>query len=254
MTDLLARNEKPGIGDPNNVLSNDVRPRNTDLQEITSLKEKLTISNPFLEDIVKFQMPKNFVLPTMLKSYEGFGDPCIHLTKFQSMIFFNSAAGPILCRSFSTFLDGAALFWFFKLPAGSISCVEELARSFIDYFAASKIYIHESDYLSIIKQGQHGSLKDYIARFTKATMDIPDLSPEVHLHALKNGFCPGKFQETIAVTKPAENTGRILRKKPRDKWRSKNSMKLNAWKNNNRTEMKKDCPNLKPRTSKNPSS
>ncbi|QHO58296.1 uncharacterized protein DS421_3g89460 [Arachis hypogaea] len=33
-------------------------------------------------------------------------------------------------------------------------------------------------------------------------MKIPDLSPEVHLHALKSGICPGKFQETIAVTKP----------------------------------------------------
>ncbi|XP_057747926.1 uncharacterized protein LOC130967121 [Arachis stenosperma] len=85
---------------------------------------------------------------------------------------------------------------------GSISSFEELAQSFIDDFAASSIYVHGSDYLSTIKQGQHESLKDYMMRFAKATMKIPDLSPEVHLHPLKSGLLHGKFQETMVVTKP----------------------------------------------------
>ncbi|XP_057723872.1 uncharacterized protein LOC130939815 [Arachis stenosperma] len=147
-------------------------------------------------------MPKNFVLSTALKSYEGFGDPRVHIKKFQSMMFFNGAFDPILGRSFPTFLDGAALLGFSKIPAGSISCFEELARSFIDYFAASQIYVHGSDYLSSIKQGPHESLKDYMTQFAKATIEIPNLNPEVHLYALKSGLCPEKFQETIAITKP----------------------------------------------------
>ncbi|XP_016167939.1 uncharacterized protein LOC107610397 [Arachis ipaensis] len=147
-------------------------------------------------------MPKNFVLPAGLKPYEGFGDPRVHIKKFQSMMFFNGASDPVLCRSFPTYLDGTALLWFSKIPAGSISYFEELARSFIDYFAASRIYVHGSDYLSTIKQGQHESLKDYMTRFTKVTMEIPDLDPKVHLHALKSGFRLGKFQDTIAITKP----------------------------------------------------
>ncbi|XP_025702151.1 uncharacterized protein [Arachis hypogaea] len=84
----------------------------------------------------------------------------------------------------------------------SISSFEELARSFIDYFAASRIYVHRSDYLNTIRQGQHESLKDYMTRFAEATMEIPDLDPKVHLHALKSRLRPGKFQEMIAVTKP----------------------------------------------------
>ncbi|XP_072054198.1 uncharacterized protein [Arachis hypogaea] len=119
------------------------------------------------------------------------------------MMFFNGANNePILCRAFPTYLDGAALLWFSKLSAGTISSFEELARSFIDCFAASRIYVHESDYLGIIKQGQHESLKDYMTRFSEATVEIPDLDPAVHLHALKTGLRPGKFQETIAITKP----------------------------------------------------
>nr|XP_025692362.1 uncharacterized protein LOC112794586 [Arachis hypogaea] len=118
------------------------------------------------------------------------------------MMFFNGASEPILCRAFPTYLDGAALLWFSKLSAGSISSFEELARSFIDYFVASRIYVHGSDYLSTIRQGQQESLKNYMTWFADLTMEIPYLNPEVHLHALKSGLCPSKFQEMITVTKP----------------------------------------------------
>ncbi|XP_015955016.1 uncharacterized protein LOC107479390 [Arachis duranensis] len=148
-------------------------------------------------------MPKNFTLPTALEPYKGFSDPRAHVKKFQSMMFFNGPKNePVLCRAFPTYLDGAALLWFSKLPEGSISSFEDLARSFIDYFAASRIYVHGLDYLSTIKQGQHESLKDYMTRFADTTMEIQDLDPAVHLHALKAGHRPGKFRETIAITKP----------------------------------------------------
>ncbi|XP_025640864.1 uncharacterized protein [Arachis hypogaea] len=166
-------------------------------------KEKLTLDNPFSEEITNYQMPKNFALPTALEPYKGFGDPRAHVKKFQSMMFFNGPNNePVLCRAFPTYLDGAALLWFSKLSAGSISSFEDLARSFIDYFAASRIYVHGSDFLGTIKQGQHESLKDYMTRFADATMEIQDLDPAVHLHALKAGLRPGKFRETIAITKP----------------------------------------------------
>ncbi|XP_016192471.1 uncharacterized protein LOC107633346 [Arachis ipaensis] len=176
---------------------------NSDPLSITLPKEKLTLDNPVSEEITNFKMPKNFVLPNSLEPYKGIGDPRAHIKKFQSMMFFNGANNePILCRSFPTYLDGAALLWFSKLSAGSISSFEDLARSFIDYFAASRIYVHGSDYLGTIKQGQHESLKDYLTRFAEATMEIPDLDPKVHLHALKTGLRPGKFREIIAITKP----------------------------------------------------
>ncbi|XP_016177634.1 uncharacterized protein LOC107619914 [Arachis ipaensis] len=166
-------------------------------------KERLTLDNPFSEEITNFQMPKHFTLPSSLEPYKGIGDPRAHIKKFQSMMFFNGPNNePVLCRAFPTYLDGAALLWFSKLPAGSISSFEELAKSFIDYFAAARIYVHGSDYLGTIHQGPQESLKDYLTRFAEATMEIPDLDPAVHLHALKAGLRPGKFRETIAITKP----------------------------------------------------
>ncbi|XP_016178439.1 uncharacterized protein LOC107620848 [Arachis ipaensis] len=148
-------------------------------------------------------MPKHFTLPSSLEPYKGIGDHRSHIKKFQSMMFFNGPNNePVLCRAFPNYLDGAALLWFSKLPTGSISSFEELAKSFIDYFAAARICVHGSDYLGTIRQGPHESLKDYLTRFAKATMEIPDLDPAVHLHALKARLRPGKFRETIVVTKP----------------------------------------------------
>ncbi|XP_025652058.1 uncharacterized protein [Arachis hypogaea] len=121
-----------------------------------------------------------------LTLYKGIGDPKVHVTKFESMMFLNSDSNPILCRSFPTFLDGAALLWFSNLSTSSISSFDEFAKLFINHSVASKIYVRDSDYLSTIKQGQHKSLKDYMVRFTKAAMEIPDLHPE----------------EAIAVAKP----------------------------------------------------
>ncbi|XP_015941367.1 uncharacterized protein LOC107466872 [Arachis duranensis] len=137
-----------------------------------------------------------------LTPYKGIGDPKVHVTKFESMMYLNSDCDPILCRSFPTFLDGAALLWFSNLPAGSITSFDEFTKMFINHFAASKIYVRDLDYLSTIKQGSHESFKDYMTRFTTAAMKIPDLNPEVQLHAIKSGLRPGKFQEAIAVAKP----------------------------------------------------
>nr|XP_025673387.1 uncharacterized protein LOC112772631 [Arachis hypogaea] len=147
-------------------------------------------------------MPQNFTLPMTLAPYKGIGNPKVHVTKFESMMFLNSDSDPILCRPFPTFLDGAALLWFSNLRAGSITSFDDFSKLFINQFAASKIYVRDSDYLSTIKQGPHESLNDYMTRFTTAAMEIPDLNPEVQLHAIKSGLRQGKFQEVIVVAKP----------------------------------------------------
>ncbi|XP_057757636.1 uncharacterized protein LOC130976730 [Arachis stenosperma] len=118
------------------------------------------------------------------------------------MMFMNKESDPILCRTFPTFFDGATLIWFPNLPEDSISNFNELTDQFVNHFAASKVYVHNSDYLSTIKQGANESLKDYMTRFAETTNEIPNLNPEVHLHAIKSSLWSKKFQETIVITKP----------------------------------------------------
>ncbi|XP_072084489.1 uncharacterized protein [Arachis hypogaea] len=79
----------------------------------------------------------------------------------------NSTFDKVLCRYFPSYLDGPALDWFCSLPAGSISRFRDISKPFEEHFAGSAIYLHDSDYLNTVKQGQDESLKDYITRFTK---------------------------------------------------------------------------------------
>ncbi|XP_072077773.1 uncharacterized protein [Arachis hypogaea] len=182
--------------------NNEENQRNEEAQPENEEEQPDNSAGPFTADIMNFQLPRQFTLPTTLTPYDGLGDPKQHVKKFRSIMIVNGASDPILCRCFPSFLDGPALDWFCSLPADSISRFQELARQFEDHFAASAIYLHDSDYLTTIKQGPQESLKDYITRFTKVAMKIPNLHPEVHLHAIKSGLRPGKFQETIAVAKP----------------------------------------------------
>ncbi|XP_057724061.1 uncharacterized protein LOC130940023 [Arachis stenosperma] len=187
--------ETPQTNNEGDHRDEEAQPDNEDEQPDNS-------AGPFTADIMNFQLPRQFTLPSTLTPYDGLGDPKQHVKKFRSIMIVNGASDPILCRCFPSFLDGPALDWFCSLPADSISRFQELAAQFEDHFAPSAIYLHDSDYLTTIKQGPQESLKDYITRFTKIAMRIPNLHPEVHLHAIKSGLRPGKFQETITVTKP----------------------------------------------------
>ncbi|XP_057747669.1 uncharacterized protein LOC130966865 [Arachis stenosperma] len=157
---------------------------------------------PFTAEVMNFVLPRRFTLPTTLTPYDGLGDPKKYIKKFTSIMIVNDASDKVLCLCFPSYLDGPTLDWFCSLPAGSISRFLDLSKPFEEHFAGSTIYLHDSDYLNTIRQGQHESLRDYMTRFTKIAMSIPDHHPEVELHAIKSGLRPGKFQETIAVAKP----------------------------------------------------
>ncbi|MED6139797.1 hypothetical protein PIB30_087330 [Stylosanthes scabra] len=70
-------------------------------------------------------------------------------------------------------------------------------------------------------------------------MGIPNLSADVHLHAIKSGLRPSKFQETIAVNKP--KTLAEFREKAQGQMeieelrQARNSEKPNNNKNDNRS-------------------
>ncbi|XP_057760393.1 uncharacterized protein LOC130980761 [Arachis stenosperma] len=151
---------------------------------------------------MNFVLPRRFTLPTTLTPYDGLGYPKKYIKKFTSIMIVNGASDKVLCRCFPSYLDDPALDWFCSLPAGSISRFRDISKPFEEHFAGSAIYVHDSDYLNTIKQGQHESLRDYMTRFTKIAMSIPDLHPKVELHAIKSGLRLGKFQKTIAVAKP----------------------------------------------------
>ncbi|XP_015935577.1 uncharacterized protein LOC107461571 [Arachis duranensis] len=201
--------------------------RAEEVQPEDEKEESDELVGPFTEEVMNFELPKRFTLPLILTPYDGLGDPKKFLKKFRSIIIVNGASDTVLCRCFSNYLDGPALDCLCALPAGSISRFQQLAKLFEEHFAGSVIYLHNSDYLNTIKQGPNESLKDYMTRFTKASISIPDFHSEVHLHAIKSRLRPRKFQETIAVAKPRtlaefrkKAKGQIDIKELRQAWKS----------------------------------
>ncbi|XP_057761037.1 uncharacterized protein LOC130981458 [Arachis stenosperma] len=132
----------------------------------------------------------------------------------------NGTSDTVLCHCFPNYLDGPALDWFCTLPVGSISRFQQLAKLFEDHFAGSTIYLHDSDYLNTIKQGQNESLKDYMTHFTKVAISIPDLHPEVHLHALKSGLRPGKSKKPSRLPNRKPLPGQIDIEELTQAWKS----------------------------------
>ncbi|XP_015959814.1 uncharacterized protein LOC107483718 [Arachis duranensis] len=117
---------------------------------------------PFTVEVMNFVLPRRFTMLTTLTLYDGLGDPKKYIKKFTSIMI-------VLFPNFETYQS-------------------PLRNTLLD---------RPSTYT-----GQHEGLREYMTRFTKIAMSIPDLHPEVELHAIKSGLRPEKFQKIIVVAKP----------------------------------------------------
>ena len=105
--------------------------------QITTTQGLLIYSGPFSEFIMSIALSENFQLPTMLKPYDGIGDPQVHVTMFKSMMLVNGASDQFLCRTLPTFLQKTAFLWFSSLPARSIHDLAKLSQAFMNHSSSS---------------------------------------------------------------------------------------------------------------------
>ena len=70
---------------------------------------------------------------------------------------------------------------------------------FHSHFIASKPSVKNAFYLYTIKQGSKGSLQDYLTRFNRACLKIPNLNEGVTIEAIKTGIpIDGPFFNSIS--------------------------------------------------------
>ena len=146
------RNNDDPTGDKEENNTYNTRGREEAIQT-TPTQGPLIYSGPFSEFIMSVAFPKNFQLSTMLKSYDGTGDPQVYVTIFKPMMFVNEASDPFLCRTFLTFLEKSTLLWFLSLLAGMIHKFAKLSQAFVNRFSSSQVYKKTSDSLNAIRQG-----------------------------------------------------------------------------------------------------
>ena len=91
----------------------------------------------------------------------------------------------ILCRSFPTILKGATREWFTKLPTSLVDNFEQLSNTFLRHFIGGQRPKRLADYLLTIRQGEKETLRSYVKRFTRETLEVDEADDKVQLTIFK---------------------------------------------------------------------
>nr|KYP47653.1 Transposon Ty3-G Gag-Pol polyprotein [Cajanus cajan] len=132
-----------------------------------------------------------------IDKYDGTTDPDEHLDVFLTQVTLSTTDDAALCRIFPTSLKGRALSWFTRLPPNSIDSFNTLSSQFTIQFATSRPHSLTSLSLVSLRQDKKESLRAFMDRFNKATLEIRDLNPAVALHHLTTALKPDPFVNSI---------------------------------------------------------
>ena len=91
----------------------------------------------------------------------------------------------IWCKMFATTLKGIMGTWFNQLPMESINSFEQLVEFFMSHFIVSKPTEKSASYLCTMKQKATKPLHEYVARFHKTCLEIPNLNEGLAIDAIK---------------------------------------------------------------------
>ncbi|XP_023920181.1 uncharacterized protein LOC112031707 [Quercus suber] len=106
----------------------------------------------------------------------------------------------ILCRSFLTTLKGATREWFTKLPTSSIDTFEQLSNAFLRHFIGGQRPKRTADHLLTVRQGEKETLRSYVKRFTRKTLEVDEADDKVQLTTFK-----ARLRSRELVTSLAKN-------------------------------------------------
>ncbi|XP_023927746.1 uncharacterized protein LOC112039135 [Quercus suber] len=107
-----------------------------------------------------------------------------------------------MCRSFPTTLKGAAREWFTKLPTSSIDNFDQLSNAFLQHFIRGQRPKRPADYLLTIRQGEKETLRSYVKRFTRETLEVDEADDKVQLTTFKAGLRSRDLMASLAKNPP----------------------------------------------------
>ncbi|XP_065628562.1 uncharacterized protein LOC136067137 [Quercus suber] len=140
--------------------------------------------SPFTTAVLDCPVPSKFRLP-QLEPFDGLKDPQDHLNTFKTTLGLQQPPDEILCRSFPTTLRGAAREWFTKLSTSSIDTFEQLSNAFLRHFIGGQRPKRTADHLLTIRQGEKETLRSYVKRFTRETLEVDEANDMVQLTTFK---------------------------------------------------------------------
>ncbi|XP_075640626.1 uncharacterized protein LOC142612413 [Castanea sativa] len=116
-----------------------------------------------------------------------------------------------MCRSFPTTLKGAGREWFTRLPTSSIDSFEQLSSAFLRHFVGGQRPKRPADHLLTIKQGEKETLRSYVKRFTRETLEVDDADDKVQLTTFKARLRSREFVVSLAKNLPRTMAEMLLK-------------------------------------------
>ncbi|RDX91486.1 hypothetical protein CR513_26526, partial [Mucuna pruriens] len=124
----------------------------------------------------------------------------------RTQVYINDANDLLSCKLFLGTLRGVAMRWFSSLPPRSVTSFVDLAAAFEFQFAANKTKRLKVADLFDIKQSKTETLKQYLARFNTAMVQIDDPDQKFFVKAFQKGFWVGSFSDSLALSRSASMT------------------------------------------------
>ncbi|XP_019262964.1 PREDICTED: uncharacterized protein LOC109240745 [Nicotiana attenuata] len=139
-------------------------------------------------------------MPPYLKVYDGTTEPKDHLIHYVNAVKGNDLSKEqvpsVLLKKFGETLTGGALTWYSQLPARSISTFEEMADKFVTAHARAKKAEARVNDIFAVRQTTGEGLRDFLARFNRVRMSLPNVSEGMAIAAFQNGLNRSRSKAT----------------------------------------------------------
>nr|XP_023894320.1 uncharacterized protein LOC112006265 [Quercus suber] len=166
--------------------------------------------SPFTPAVFECLVPSKFWLP-QLEPFDGLKDPQDHLNTFKTTLGLQQPPDEILCHSFPTTLKGAARELFIKLPTSSIDNFEQLSSAFLRHFIGGQRPKRTADHLLTIRQGEKETLRLYVKRFTRETLEVDEADDKVQLMTFNAGLRSKELVSSLAKNPPKTMAEMLLK-------------------------------------------
>ncbi|KAM0055292.1 putative retrotransposon gag domain-containing protein [Helianthus debilis subsp. tardiflorus] len=147
------------------------------------------------------------------KLYDGTTDPEEHVAQYRERMEINPIPEKLkeacLCKGFGSTLTGSALKWLLSLPPYSITSFANLVNLFNNQFSCSRKFERLTSDLYRITQNHNESLRDYITKFSKESLDIPNLDMATAVEAFKMGLLKDSLFYDDLVMTPCRNLDEV---------------------------------------------
>ena len=118
-------------------------------------------------------------------THKGETCPNAHPAAFNNEMDMDNNTDASWCKNFNLTLTGTAQKWAQSLPDGSISSFDKLAEKFKSHFSSRTARTKQSIKMMSIRQGKDESLRNYVSRVDKESLQVLNLEENILTFAFR---------------------------------------------------------------------